>query len=108
LSSSSGSKGGTLIASVNITNSGNFDGEEVVQLYIRDLAASIIRPVKELKGFQKIKLKKGEKSTVQFTLTDNEFSFFNADGMTKLEPVRFHIFVGPDSKNTQKLDFDLK
>ncbi len=108
LSSSSGSKGGTLIASVNITNSGNFDGEEVVQLYIRDLAASIIRPVKELKGFQKIKLKKGEKSTVQFTLTDNEFSFFNADGMTKLEPGRFHIFVGTDSKNTQKLDFDLK
>jgi beta-glucosidase len=59
-------KGNQTLDSINVTNSGNYDGEEVVQLYIRDLVGKVVRPVKELKGFQKIFLKKGESKTVSF------------------------------------------
>jgi len=96
------------MATITILNTGKYDGEEIVQMYIRDLTSSIIRPVKELKGFEKINLKAGESKTIQFSITDKELSFFDGDGNEKIEPGKFHVFIGTDSKNTQKLDFELK
>jgi len=92
---------------VTVTNTSNRDGEEVVQLYIRDYAASVIRPVKELKGFQKILLKPGEQQKVNFVLTAKELSFFDAAGSRVLEPGKFSVFVGGSSKDVQQLDVHL-
>lgn len=101
-------KNGKLNVSVLVKNSGKYDGEEVVQLYIRDITASVIRPVKELKGFQKIFLKAGESKTVSFVLTGKDLSFFDAEGNVKLEAGAFKVFVGGDSKNTMEAAFELK
>jgi beta-glucosidase len=101
-------KGEPLKVSVTVTNTGKLDGEEVVQLYIRDIAASIIRPVKELKGFEKIVLKSGESKIVNFTLTDKELSFYDADGNTILEKGKFIVFVGGDSQKVLEQNFELK
>lgn len=108
LSDSSMVKNGSIKVSVNVANTGKYDGEEVVQFYIRDLTSSIIKPVKELKGFQKILLKTGESKLVEFTLSSKELSFFDADGKSILEAGKFHVFVGGDSKNTMMASFDLK
>lgn len=108
LSSKSITSDGELTITVTVTNSGNRSGEEVVQLYIRDYAASIVRPVKELKGFEKIELKPGETKTVNFTLTAKELSFYNADGKLILEPGKFSVFTGSNSKETQQADFEVK
>jgi beta-glucosidase len=108
LSSNIISKGENLTVTVTLTNSGTKDGEEVVQLYIRDYAASVVRPVKELKGFEKIALKAGESKTVSFTLTAKELSFYSAEGKLVLEPGKFSVFIGGNSKDTQQADFELK
>jgi beta-glucosidase len=94
--------------SAEIQNSGDFDGEEVVQLYIRDLVSSVTRPVKELKGFQKVFLKKGEKKILQFVLTPDDLSFYNAGMQWVTEPGDFEIFVGGDSDTTNKVTIELK
>lgn len=99
---------GSLNVSVEVTNSGNYDGAEVVQLYLRDLVGSITRPVKELKGFQKIFLKKGEIRTVEFTLTEKDLRFYNANLKWVSEPGDFKVFVGTSSVNTLEADFALK
>ncbi|MEO8171827.1 MAG: beta-glucosidase BglX [Sediminibacterium sp.] len=101
-------KNGKLNVSVVVKNTGSYDGEEVVQLYIRDITASIVRPVKELKGFQKIALKAGESRTVNFVLTGKDLSFIDGEGNTKLEAGSFKVFVGGDSKNTLEASFELK
>ncbi|MEO7531151.1 MAG: glycoside hydrolase family 3 C-terminal domain-containing protein, partial [Sediminibacterium sp.] len=101
-------KKGKLTVTVSVKNTGAYDGEEVVQLYIRDITASVVRPVKELKGFQKIFLKAGESKTVNFVLTGKDLSFFDAEGNIKLEPGAFKVFVGGDSKNTMDAGFELK
>lgn len=101
-------RGDKLSVSVTVANTGSYDGEEVVQLYIRDLAASIIRPVKELKAFQKIFLKAGEVKTVTLTLKDKDLSFYDADGNTVLENGKFKVFVGGDSQNVLEQGFELK
>ncbi len=93
---------------VNVSNTGKMDGEEVVQLYIWDKTASIIRPVKELKGFKKILLKAGETKEVEFTLTDKELSFYDADGNTRLEAGAFKVFVGANSRDVLEKDFTLQ
>jgi beta-glucosidase len=82
-----------------VTNSGQLAGEEVVQLYIRDKVASVVRPVKELKGFEKIFLKSGESKKVEFTLTDAELGFYNNSGMYVVEPGEFDIMVGTNSQS---------
>ncbi len=87
----------TLKATVTVTNSGNYDGAEVVQLYIRDVVGSITRPVKELKGFQKIFLKKGEAKTVTFNITPNDLKFYNNNLKYDWEPGDFVIMVGTNS-----------
>ena len=108
LSDSTMNKTGTLHVRVIITNDGEYDGEEVAQLYINDVTASIIRPVKELKGFRKILLKKGESKVVEFEITAKELSFFDGAGNSVLEPGRFEVFVGGNSRDVLKEGFRLK
>lgn len=96
-----------LQATIEVTNTGNFDGKEVVQLYIRDLVGSVTRPVKELKGFKKISLKKGETKTVSFEITVEDLKFYNSDLQFVAEPGRFQLFIGTNSDATDKIDFDL-
>jgi len=108
LSSNQMMKGGKLQVSVTVKNSGGYDGEEVVQLYIRDITASIVRPVKELKAFQKIFLKAGETKTVSFSLSGKDLSFYDGEGNIKLEAGKFNVFIGGDSKNTIEAAFELK
>jgi beta-glucosidase len=93
--------------SVDITNTGSFDGQEVVQLYIRDLVGSVTRPLKELKGFQKIFLKKGEKQTVIFEISIEELKFYNSELKYVAEPGKFQVFVGTDSNTDRQVSFEL-
>lgn len=86
-----------IIISVEVSNTGKVSGEEVVQLYIRDLVASIVRPVKELKGFQKIYLKAGETKTVSFTINKDVLEFYTANRKWEVEPGEFLLFVGGNS-----------
>ncbi|WP_282038440.1 beta-glucosidase BglX [Saccharicrinis aurantiacus] len=86
-----------LIASVEITNSGKVDGEEIVQLYINDPKASVSRSVKELKGFNKVSLAAGETKTVSFTITPEELKFFNSELVYDWEPGEFNIYIGTNS-----------
>jgi len=98
----------SLRVSIKVTNTGTRDGSEVVQLYIRDLVGSVTRPVKELKGFQKIALKAGESKTVNFTLGKRDLSFYNADLKFETEPGEFHVFVGGNSRDVKQAAFVLK
>lgn len=108
LSSNELNSNGELKVSVEVTNSGNYDGAEVVQLYLRDLVGSVTRPVKELKGFQKVFLKKGETRTVEFTLTEKDLRFYNSDLKLVSEPGNFKVFVGTSSASTLEAGFTLK
>jgi beta-glucosidase len=90
---------------VTITNTGSYDGEEVVQLYIRDMVASVVRPVKELKGFQKIFLKKGERKEVKFILSTDDLKFYNNELKYAAEPGEFKIMIGSNSAELQSLSF---
>jgi len=96
-----------LKATVEVANTGNYDGEEVVQLYIHDKVGSVTRPVKELKGFQKIFLKKGEKKTVEFEISAEDLKFYGIDMQFAAEPGDFEVFVGGTSATTMKLEFEL-
>jgi beta-glucosidase len=96
-----------LQVSVTVSNTGNYDGEEVVQLYIRDKVASVTRPLKELKGFKKIFLEKGESSTVTFTLGVEDLKFYDKDMRWTYEPGEFTVVVGPNSRDVQAVDFTL-
>ena len=93
----SSQNGNEITVSVTIQNTGNRAGKEVVQLYIRDRVASISRPVRELKGFQKVSLEPGERKIVNFTLTASELGFYNGDGQFLVESGVFDIFVGGSS-----------
>lgn len=104
LSSASLKGAQTLKASVTVTNSGSRDGKEVVQLYIRDLVGSITRPVKELKGFQKIELKAGESRTVTFNITPEDLKFYNYDLKYDWESGDFTIMIGGNSRDVKSAD----
>jgi beta-glucosidase len=99
LSATEMSPTGSVEASVTVTNTGNVDATEIVQLYIRDLVASVSRPVKELKGFERITLKAGESKNVTFTITPETLKFYNYDLKYILEPGDFNIMVGPNSRD---------
>lgn len=101
-------KNETIQVSVTVTNSGPVAGEEIVQLYIRDVAASIVRPVKELKNFQKIALKPGESRTVKFILLPKDLSFSDANGTPVLEPGLFKIMVGGNSRDVLEKELTIK
>ncbi len=102
LSSTSLKGSQTLTASVTVTNSGTVAGKETVQLYIRDMVGSITRPVKELKGFQKINLQAGETKTVSFNITPEDLKFYNADLKYDWEAGEFEIMIGTNSSNVKK------
>lgn len=108
LNKASFAKGEPVKVSVEVTNTGNYDGKEVVQLYIRDLVGSLSRPVKELKGFELVALKKGETKTIQFTLTDAELGFYDNQGNYLVESGTFKVFVGTNSTDVLESEFELK
>lgn len=99
---------GTIDVSVEVKNSGNYDGKEVVQLYIRDLVGSVTRPVKELKGFKKVNIKKGETKTIRFKITVEDLKFYNSNLDFVAEPGQFEVFVGTNSDTSMKAGFEVK
>lgn len=100
--------GETLEVSVVVTNTGRIAGSETVQLYIRDLVADISRPVKELKGFEKISLAAGEKRTVTFKLTENDLAYWNSEAKRKADPGKFKVFTGGNSRDVKEVEFELE
>lgn len=94
-------KNGELAVSVEVTNSGTCDGTEIVQLYLRDVMAEVARPVKELKAFRRIFLKKGEKREVVFTLTEEDLKYYHSDLQYGYDPGEFQVMVGPNSRDVQ-------
>ncbi len=97
----------TLKVSIDVSNIGNFDGQEIVQLYIRDLVGSITRPIKELKGFQKLLIKKGETKTITFEISVEDLKFYNSVLNFVAEPGEFEVFIGPDSNTKNSTKFEL-
>jgi beta-glucosidase len=96
-----------IVASVDISNTGDRDGEEIVQLYIRDLVGNVTRPVKELKGFRKVMIKKGEAVTVTFTISPDELSYYHQDMSYSFDPGDFEIFIGTNSEETMQMQFSI-
>jgi len=101
-------EGKLITVTATVTNSGDRDGDEVVQLYIRDKVGSITRPVKELKGFQKVFLRKGESKNLTFLLTTDDFAFYHPDLKKYYEPGEFVIFVGGNSEETMEKTVGVK
>jgi beta-glucosidase len=99
---------GNITTTIAVTNTGKYEGKEVVQLYIRDVVGSVTRPVKELKGFQKIELKPGETKQVTFTIKEEDLKFYNYDLDFVAEPGEFHVMVGGNSKDTKMASFTLR
>ncbi|WP_029286826.1 beta-glucosidase BglX [Pedobacter sp. R20-19] len=108
LSANTLTKGKSITASVTLSNTGKYDGKEVVQLYIRDLVGSITRPVKELKGFQKVSLKAGESKTISFNISENDLKFYNSELKFVAEPGDFQVFIGTNSRDVKEAAFTLK
>lgn len=96
---------GSASVSIEVTNTGSVDGEEVVQLYLRDLVGSITRPVKELKGFEKVLLKAGESKTINFTIDKELLQFYTINKKWEVEPGDFEVYVGGDSEASLKATF---
>ena len=107
LSSDSLRPDGSLEVSIDVQNTGSYAGEEVVQLYLRDLVGSVTRPVKELKGFRKIRLEPGQSERVVFRLTVEDLKFYDADLDYVAEPGEFAVFVGTNSADVQEARFAL-
>jgi beta-glucosidase len=97
----------TLSATVTVTNTGERLGEEVVQLYIQDLVGSVVRPVKELKGFEKITLEAGQSQEVRFTISTDDLAFYTRDMSFKAEAGKFKLFIGSSSEDLQGVNFTL-
>jgi len=97
-----------LVASVDISNTGDMDGDEIVQLYVRDLVGEVTRPVKELKAFKKVHLKKGETVTVAFTILPDELSYYHQDMSFSADPGDFELFIGTNSEKTKKISFKIQ
>lgn len=107
LSSETLTRTGSIQASITVTNSGTKDGHEVVQLYIHDKVGSVTRPVKELKGFEKIFLKKGESKIVSFSISVEDLKFYNNEMVYNVEPGEFEIAIAPSSEFKFKHHFNL-
>ncbi len=108
LDKSSIGQGESISATVTVANTGNYDGEEVVQLYLRDVVRSITPPKRELKGFQKVFLKKGEKKEITITLSPDDLKFYNSQLDFVSEPGEFEVFVGTNSDAELSKTFTLK
>ena len=96
-----------LTATVTITNTSEYDGEEIAQLYIRDMVGSVTRPVKELKGFQKVTINSGDSKTITFTLTANDLKFYDINMKYTYEPGDFKLFIGTNSEDVKEVGFKL-
>lgn len=107
LSANSFKPGQSLTASITITNTGKVAGKEVVQLYTRDMVGSSTRPVKELKGFQKISLNPGESKEVTFTIKEDDLKFYNSSLKYTAEPGAFKLFIGSNSRDVKEANFNL-
>lgn len=107
LSSTTLNKTGKLDASVTVKNTGKRDGETVVQLYIQDVTGSMIRPIKELKNFQKVMIKAGEQKVVHFTITEDDLKFYNSQLKYGAEPGKFNVQIGLDSQDVTQQSFEL-
>ncbi|NNB45399.1 beta-glucosidase BglX [Pseudomonas chlororaphis] len=107
LSSTTLNKSGKLDASVTLKNTGKRDGETVVQLYIQDVAGSMIRPIKELKDFQKVQLKAGEQKVIRFSISEDDLKFYNAQLKYAAEPGEFKVEIGLDSRDVKQQSFEL-
>ena len=99
--------GDELTVSVDLTNNGTVAADEVVQLYFRDLVASVTRPVKELKGFRRVRLEAGQRITVDFNLHTDELAFFGRDNLATVEPGVFHVWIGGSSDTDLRSEFRL-
>ena len=108
LSSSTMKANQPITASITITNNGDYDGEETVQLYIQDLVGSVVRPVKELKGFQKIFLKKGESKQLSFNINVDMLKFYNEQLQYIYEPGDFKVYIGTNSQDVKEAAFTLQ
>jgi beta-glucosidase len=97
----------SITASLTLTNSGKFDGEEVVQLYIQDLVGSVTRPVKELKGFKRVFLKAGQSQTVSFNIKESDLRFYDINMTYQSEPGDFRVFIGTNSRDVKEASFKL-
>lgn len=93
--------------SVKVKNTGDYDGQEVVQMYIRDDISSVSRPILELKGFKKIFLKKGETKTVEFDISPEELRFFDRNMNEAVEPGKFIIYVGKSSIDLKSIELNV-
>jgi beta-glucosidase len=100
--------GETAKVTVDVTNTGNMKGDEVVEMYIHDLVASVTRPVKELKGFERISLNPGETKTVTFTITPDKLEFYNEEMKRVIEPGMFDIMVGSSSVKVDTVKLEVK
>ena len=105
LSSNVLKKGGKIIVSVTVRNEGGYDGYEVVQLYLRDIYADVVRPVKELRKFERIFLKKGESREVKFVIAEEDLKFYNSKLQYVYEPGDFEVMVGTNSRDVQSKTF---
>jgi beta-glucosidase len=97
-----------IIASVDVTNTGERNGEEIVQFYVRDLVGDVTRPVRELKGFKKVHLNKGETVNVTFMLSTGELSYYHQDMSFSTDPGDFELFIGTNSVETKKISFNIQ
>jgi beta-glucosidase len=97
-----------IIASVDISNTGERDGEEIAQLYVRDLVGDVTRPVKELKGFKKVNIRKGETITLAFTISTQDLAYYHQDMSFSVDPGDFVLFIGTNSEKTKNKAFAVK
>ena len=101
------SRDGKVTASINVRNIGKVAGETVVQLYVRDVAASMARPVKELKHFRKLMLKPGESQTLTFDIVEDDLKFYNQQLVRAAEAGQFTVMIGLDSEDVKEASFEL-
>ena len=92
---------------MTLSNTGDYDGTEVVQVYVRDLVGSITRPVKELKAFERVSLKAGESKSLEFKVPVSDLAFYGLDGVKKVEPGDFQLWVAGDSASGEPVSFQV-
>ena len=99
---------GTIKVNFTLSNTGSYDGDEVIQVYVRDMVGSLTRPVKELKHFERVSLKAGESRSLQVSIPVSELAFYGLDGLKKVEPGEFRIWVSGDSASGEPLAFKVE
>jgi beta-glucosidase len=99
--------GETLHVAADVVNTGDFEAEEVVQLYVRDLVGNVTRPVKELKGFRRVRLRPGERRRISFSLHTDELAFYNRNMERVTEPGQFHVWIGGSSDTHLRAEFEI-